>query len=356
MQRIRVLLVEDDEDDAVLVRALLGGIATVAYEVDWVSGFEQAVSAIEQPAHDACLLDYRLGGRDGLELLRLAERCGYPRPIVVLTGHGESEVDEGALAAGAADFLGKAGITGPAIDRSLRYAIRQRQTLEALRASERERRRLSVELLTAQEKERRAVALEIHDSIGQILAAATYVLESALVQRPADRSAATEAVIGKVVGMLRDVIKEASRIQLGLQPAMLDSAGIGPTLSWFCGEFSRTYGIRVEPRIEVAEETIPHPLKATLFRIVQEAFRNAARHSGADTVLLELSAGPQAIRLVVEDHGRGFDERAAGWNDGTGRGLSNMRERALLSGGTFDLRTKPGEGTRLTVTWPATGS
>ena len=279
-------------------------------------------------------------------------QCGYPRPIVVLTGHGAHEVDEEALAAGAADFLSKAGITGPAIDRSLRYAIRHRQTLEALRASERERRRLSVELLTAQEKERRAVAREIHDSIGQILAAATYVLESALVQRPADRSTATEALIGRVVGMLRQVIQEASRIQLGLQPAMLDSAGIGPTLSWFCGEFSRTYGIRVEPRIEVDEEAVPLPLKATLFRIVQEAFRNAARHSGADTVLLELAAGPQAISLIIEDRGRGFEEQAAGRADVTGGGLANMRERALLSGGTFDLEDEAREGNAPRVRWP----
>ena len=179
------------------------------------------------------------------------------------------------------------------------------------------------------------------------------MLESALVQQQADRSPATEAVIGRVAGMLRNVIKEASRIQLGLQPAMLDSAGIGPTLSWFCGEFSRTYGIEVQSRID--EESIPKPLEATLFRIVQEAFRNTARHSGADTVLLELTAGPRTIRLVVEDRGRGFDGQASGRVDVTGGGLANMRERALLSGGSFELRTRPGEGTRLTVTWPAAG-
>ena len=76
MPRIRVLLVEDDEDDAVLVRDLLAGVPSATYEVDWVSGFEQALPAIERPAHDACLLDYRLGGRDGLELLRLAGQRG----------------------------------------------------------------------------------------------------------------------------------------------------------------------------------------------------------------------------------------------------------------------------------------
>lgn len=356
MQRIRVLLVEDDEDDAVLVRDLLADIPDVSYEVDWVPEFGKARAAIDRPSHDVCLLDYRLGGHDGLELLRRARDGECPMPIVVLTGFGEHEVDEQALAAGAADFLTKGGVSGPVIDRSLRYAIRHRQVLEALRRSERERRRLSVELLTAQEKERRFVAREIHDSIGQILAAAKYVLESALVQRQADCSPATEAVIGRVVGMLQDVIQEASRIQLGLQPVMLDSAGIGPTLSWFCGEFTRNYGIRVQTRIAIAEEAVPQPLKATLFRIVQEAFNNVARHSGAREVVLEVAAGPGGITLVVEDNGSGFVEGRAGPTGGTGMGIANMRERALLSGGTFDLRTKPGEGTRLSLAWPAAGS
>ncbi len=350
MNHIRVLLVDDDEDDAVIVRDLLAGIATAAYEVDWVPGFDAAARAIERPAHDACLLDYRLGGHDGIELLRRARDGGYPAPIIVLTGHGDHVVDDEALAAGAADFLSKQGITGSALDRSLRYAIRHRGALEALRASERERRRLSVELITAQERERRSVAGEIHDGIGQILAAAKFVLESAVVQQPANCSPATAAVIGKVVDMLRDVIQQASRIQLGLQPAMLDGAGVVPTLAWFCDEFSRTYGIRVETRITAAEERIPAAVKAPLFRIAQQAFDNVARHSGAREARLRLATGPRAVTLVVEDDGSGFEENAAMAIDGMG--LANMRERAILSGGTFVIATTPGKGTRLTTTWP----
>lgn len=350
MNHIRVLLVDDDEDDAVIVRDLLAGIATAAYEVDWVPGFDAAARAIERPAHDACLLDYRLGGHDGIELLRRARDGGYPAPIIVLTGHGDHVVDDEALAAGAADFLSKQGITGSALDRSLRYAIRHRGALEALRASERERRRLSVELITAQERERRSVAGEIHDGIGQILAAAKFVLESAVVQQPANCSPATAAVIGKVVDMLRDVIQQASRIQLGLQPAMLDGAGVVPTLAWFCDEFSRTYGIRVETRITAAEERIPAAVKAPLFRIAQQAFDNVARHSGAREARLRLATGPRAVTLVVEDDGTGFEENAAMAVDGMG--IANMRERAILSGGTFVIATTPGKGTRLTTTWP----
>ena len=88
-----------------------------------------------------------------------------------------------------------------------------------------------------------------------------------------------------------------------------------------------------------------------MFRIVQEAFNNVARHSGADSVVLDLHGGETAITLAIEDNGRGFAEGAAA----PGMGLANMRERALLSGGTFALQTNPGEGTRLTFAWPTGG-
>jgi signal transduction histidine kinase len=348
MQRLRVLLVEDDEDDAFLVRGLLARVSTVAYDVEWVRDWGRALESIEQPTHDACLLDYRLGGHDGVEFLRRARERGYPAPILVLTGHGERAIDEEALAAGAADFLTKSGLTGAAVDRALRYAIGHRQVLEALRESERQRTRLSAELLEAQEKERRAVAREIHDSIGQTLAAATYVLESTLDPRPGGCGPGAGEMVSRVIGMLRDVIEETTRLQAGLQPAMLDSAGIGPTLAWFCEEFGKSYPlIRVRPRIAVDESAVPAPLKPTLFRIAQEAFNNVAKHSGADEVRLELAAEGDGITLTVEDNGRGF---AA-----DGRGLVNMRERALLSGGTFRLDSRPGHGTRLSFAWPGSG-
>ena len=308
MRRIRVLMVEDDEEDVILVRALLSGLHGLSYEVDWEPRADAALAALQRRTHDACLLDYRLGGEDGLEILRAARESGCMVPIIVLTGYGEGEVDETALAADADDFLSKAGISAAAIDRALRYAIRQRATLEELRESERERRRLSAELLAAQETERRSVARDIHDGIGQILAAAKFVLESTLVQGAGSCGDDMRAVIGRVVGMLGDVITEASRLQSGLRPTMLDSAGIGPTLSWFCDEFMKSYAsIRVRTRIEIDEEEVPDTLKATLFRITQEAMNNVARHGRASEASVSLAIHEGTIRLEIEDNGSGFD-------------------------------------------------
>ena len=112
----------------------------------------------------------------------------------------------------------------------------------------------------------------------------------------------------------------------------------------------------METRIAIAEEAVPQPLKATLFRIVQEAFNNVARHSGAGRCCWSWRPARGRSRSSVEDNGSGFVEGTTGSTGGTGMGLANMRERALLSGGTFDLRTKPGEGTRLSFAWPTAGA
>ena len=170
-RKIRVLLIEDDEDDYTLVRDLLREVPHVQYEVEWAPGYEEALKAIETPAHDVCLLDYRLGERNGIELLYEAIGREYRVPIIFLTGQGNLEVDMEAMKAGAVDFLAKGEISGSLLDRSVRYAIEQRKILENLRESENQCRVLSSQLLAAQETERRNIAGEIHDSIGQTLAA-----------------------------------------------------------------------------------------------------------------------------------------------------------------------------------------
>lgn len=130
---LKVLVIEDDEDDYILVRDMLSDITSSCYEVDWVMTYEEGLAQIRHPAHDVYLLDYLLGGRDGLELLKEAGRIGCRVPIIFLTGQGDYQVDVGAMKAGAADYLMKGQITPPLLDRSIRYSIQRAQTEEELR-------------------------------------------------------------------------------------------------------------------------------------------------------------------------------------------------------------------------------
>ncbi|HEV7766196.1 MAG TPA: EAL domain-containing protein [Thermoanaerobaculia bacterium] len=132
---MRILLVDDDEDDFIVTRDLLADSRT-AFELEWIPSFEDAVEAIGRDNHDLYLIDYRLGEHDGLELLRHAASSGCAKPLILLTGHADGDVDHAAMRAGAADYLVKGRIDAPLLERSIRYALQQSRTLQALRESE----------------------------------------------------------------------------------------------------------------------------------------------------------------------------------------------------------------------------
>ncbi|HET7705386.1 MAG TPA: diguanylate cyclase, partial [Thermoanaerobaculia bacterium] len=133
---VRVLLVEDDEDDYVLTREFLAESRRTRFALDWVASYDEALRAMARDAYDVYLIDYRLGSRDGLELLREAKQRGSNRPMILLTGQTDTEVDVAAMKAGASDYLVKGQVDAQLLERSIRYALEQNQTLAALRESE----------------------------------------------------------------------------------------------------------------------------------------------------------------------------------------------------------------------------
>ena len=130
---VRVLLVDDDEDDFVIARDLISQIGTRNYELNWVDNYEAGLAAIHCREHDVCLLDYRLGVRTGLELLRESQSFSARPPVILLTGQGDHEIDLKAMKAGAADYLIKGQLTGDKLERAMRYAIEGRRAAEHLR-------------------------------------------------------------------------------------------------------------------------------------------------------------------------------------------------------------------------------
>jgi PAS domain S-box-containing protein len=132
-EAIRVLLVEDDEDDYILTRDLLSEIKGSEFHLDRVKDYETALEALGRNQHDVCLLDYRLGGRNGLEVLNEAPKRGCRASIILLTGQGEREVDLEAMKAGAADYLTKGSLDAALLERSIRYAIERHRDRVALR-------------------------------------------------------------------------------------------------------------------------------------------------------------------------------------------------------------------------------
>lgn len=123
----KVLLIDDDEDEYILTRDLLSGIRDTKYDLEWVSSYDAGLERILQDSHDIYLLDYLLGERTGLELLGEAVSHGSKRPIILLTGKGDHEVDLKAMKVGASDYLVKDQISAPLLERSMRYAIERKR-------------------------------------------------------------------------------------------------------------------------------------------------------------------------------------------------------------------------------------
>ncbi len=225
---------------------------------------------------------------------------------------------------------------------------------EALRESEEKLRFLSSQLLTAQEKEGKRIAQELHDGIGQSLTAIKFSVENSLKQT--DKSTAMPGnTLEAVVPMIQEAIEEVRRISMDLRPSILDDLGVLATITWFCREFQTIYsGIRIQKQIDIQENEVPDHLKTVIFRVLQEALNNVAKHSKAELMRLYLRKTGGTIELAIEDNGLGFDLEDTLSVESTkrGLGLTSMRERTELSGGSFAIQSTRGAGTIVRASWP----
>jgi PAS domain S-box-containing protein len=127
LELIRVLLVEDDEDDYVLTRGLFSQIQGRRFQLEWFKSYQPGLEAMMRNQHDVCLVDYRLGAKNGIDLLREAIERGCQAPVILLTGLGQQQVDVEAMKAGAADYLVKSSLQADALERSVRYALERKR-------------------------------------------------------------------------------------------------------------------------------------------------------------------------------------------------------------------------------------
>jgi PAS domain S-box-containing protein len=223
----------------------------------------------------------------------------------------------------------------------------RKRSEEALRESENRLRLLSSQLLSIQEKERKRVASELHDGIGQMLTAVKFKIEDIIQQK--GESEAKEKSLEAIIPMIQESIEEVRRIQMDLRPPILDDLGVLATIGWFCRKFQRVYSaIRIETQIGIQENEVSAPLKTVIYRVMQEALNNIAKHSGADLVYLMLRRTQDKIEMVIQDNGQGFDLEDVR----QGFGMGSMRERTELSGGSFIIESVRGKGAAIRASWP----
>src|SRR6187397_700594 len=132
VDELKILLIDDDEDEFINMRDLLGEIKGSRYNLVWQHSYSTGLEALKSNRFDACLLDYRLGAHTGLELLRESKKLNVKSPIILLTGQGDFDLDLQAMRTGAADYHGKNQLTAPLLERSIRYAMKHALDMEEL--------------------------------------------------------------------------------------------------------------------------------------------------------------------------------------------------------------------------------
>ena len=202
---------------------------------------------------------------------------------------------------------------------------------------------LSARLVRAQEDERRALSRELHDEVGQAFSAVLMEAENLLDLDPAP---AVRAHLDSIRGVAEKGMNEIRNMALLLRPSMLDDFGLLPALEWQAREIGKRTGMRVQVTSEMSVE-LPEEHKTCVYRVVQEALNNCARHAQAGAVQVSVRHAGGQIFVTVQDDGSGFDPERT-----RGLGLLGMEERVRHLGGSFQVDSQPGRGTLLRVTLP----
>jgi signal transduction histidine kinase len=221
----------------------------------------------------------------------------------------------------------------------------QQRYEEGLRARQ-ELQELSARLLSAQEEERRSISRELHDEVGQSLSALLMEAGNAAARVSPD-STEVRRHVESIKRLAEASVQVIRNMSLLLRPSMLDDLGLVPALEWQAREVFKRTGLRVQVTADENASELPDEHKTCIYRVVQEALHNCARHAQAHNVMVEVRQQPSQIVLTVEDDGRGFDARRV-----RGLGLVGMEERVHHLGGALRVKSRPGAGTTIEVELP----
>ena len=359
------LLVVDDNPVVLLGMSEL--LRSAGFEVIEACSGADALQQARQHRPDLVLLDVVLPDASGVELCRrLKADPSLNRLFVVLLSSVETSSGSQAsgLDAGADGYIARP-IENRELLARVQSLLRIQQAEAALRGAQNELERrveertaelakanaglraMSLRLVELQESERRFLARELHDEVGQLLTGLKMAVDQSL---PLATGPLRERLNG-AVEMINTLIGRMRYLSRQLRPQVLDDLGLLVALDWHSKQYTKQTNIAVDFRHSPVPQRLPAILETAIFRIVQEALTNVARHARVKEASVRLWVNEERAGVLIEDKGVGFDADAA-LAARESAGLAGMKERAELLGGEFTLESQPGNGTRLTVELP----
>lgn len=413
MATLRLLIVEDDPTDAELVIRELrkSGFDPQFRRVDTREAF---MSGLAEDRPDVVIYDHNLPHFSSSEALQLAQRSDLGIPFIIVSHAIGDEEAVALMRGGAADYLLKdrLGRLGESVrhaleqrrlreehtaarnaivslnaDLELRIASRtaqlkvanhalemelgqRKRAEEALRrlnadleqrvaertrdlvASNHRLQALASELTLAEQRERKRLASELHDYLAQILALGRIKM-SQLRQKVSTQPDAVQQLVAEVDNLLEKAGEYTRSLMAKLNPPVLDELGLPSALTWLAKQMP-LHGLLVDVSLSQERVPLPDDQAVLLFQSVRELLINVAKHAGTDRATVSLTVDPdQELRIEVQDQGRGFDPVAMEAKSENGHfGLFSVKERMQAMGGRLEVKSKPGEGTTVTMTLP----
>lgn len=363
-QVIKLLLVEDDEDDYLITKHILEEIGSRKFQLDWASNAESGAAAIARYEHDIYLIDYRLGSENGLDLLRQAVQSGCPAPIILLTGLGTPEIDREAMSAGAADYLVKGQITPDLLVRSINHSIQRKQTELKLRASEERLRQ--AQKLEAIGTLAGGIAHDFNNILAIISGYASRLKATLPPEQLAQNVTAIQQSVQRGAALVRQILTFARKTEFTLEHANVNSV-----LKELVHMLQETFPKTIQFDLQLDESLQPltgdvSQLHQTFLNLCVNA-RDAMPNGGTISISTRLKTinGQRLAEVIVRDNGVGMDSQTRarifepffttkGREGGTGLGLAVVYGIVNHHGGTIEVDSDPGRGTMFKLTFPVT--
>ena len=238
-------------------------------------------------------------------------------------------------------------LAGVTVSYTLRLEREAQARYTEIERARQELRELSARLVETQELERRAISRELHDEVGQTLSAMVVELSNFSAGLPPEAVPRLRGHVDTMRKLVENTMGVVRNMALLLRPSMLDDVGLVPALRWQAREVSRRSGMRVDIATGALPDELPDEHKTCIYRVVQEALHNCARHAEAHVCRVTLRHENGELLLAVQDDGRGFDR-----SEERGLGLLGIQERVKRLNGRFEVSSVPGKGTLLTVALP----
>ncbi|NWG05627.1 MAG: response regulator [Chloroflexi bacterium] len=340
-----ILIVDDEPTARETVVAML---ERDGYRLELANDGFQALKILETLQPDLILLDVMMPGMDGFEVCRrirstpaLAEV-----PIIILTALDDRGSLLYAFESGADDFLSKP------VDRyELAARVRTITRLNRYRTLMEQRenlRSMAERVVTAQEEERQRISRELHDDLGQALT--TLLMSLRNLQNDLSIPAASMfEQLQALYDQSYEIAIKIRRLARDLRPPVLDALGLKVAMQSYCTEFTRRTHLPINFEIDPSLPTLPDMYNITLYRALQEALNNIAKHANASQAWVELSVEDNTISLTIQDNGIGMPQGAS---SSSGIGLSGLRERLTITGGRLEITSSPHNGTILMAQLP----